>query len=137
MHVFWHDRDPLGVDGAQVRIFKETDQVGFARFLKGQNRSALETNVRLVILSNFANKALEGRHANEQVRALLVLADLAERDRARAVAVRLFNPPGRRRTLLAGLERGQNLPGGLASGRLAGGLLGASHDVFTCGWKSM
>ena len=136
-HVLWHDRDPLGMDGAQVRVFKESDEVGFTRFLQSQNGRALETNVRLVVLSNFANKTLEGRHANEQVRALLVLANLAEGDGARAVAVGLFNPTGRRRMLLVGLERGQNLPGGLASGRLAGGLLGASHGVFTCGWKGM
>ena len=29
LDVLWHDGDPLGVDGAQVGIFEETDQVGF------------------------------------------------------------------------------------------------------------
>ena len=35
LDVLRHDRHPLGVDGAQVRVLEEADQVRFARLLQG------------------------------------------------------------------------------------------------------
>ena len=29
LDVFWHDGDPLGVDGAQVGVLEEADEVSF------------------------------------------------------------------------------------------------------------
>ena len=43
------------------------------------------------VLRNLAHEALEGQLADQQLRGLLVLADLAERDRAGAVAVGLLD----------------------------------------------
>ena len=37
LDVFWHDGHSLGVDGAQVGVLKETDEVSFACFLKGHD----------------------------------------------------------------------------------------------------
>ena len=37
LDVLWHDGDSLGVDGTQVGIFKQTNQVGFAGFLEGHD----------------------------------------------------------------------------------------------------
>ena len=34
LDVLWHDGDTLGVDGAQVGVLKETDQVGLASLLE-------------------------------------------------------------------------------------------------------
>jgi len=34
LHIFRHNRDALGVDRAQVCVFKKTDQVGLASLLK-------------------------------------------------------------------------------------------------------
>ena len=62
---------------------------------------------------------------------LLVLADLAQGDRAGPVAVRLLDAAARRGGL-AGRLRGQLLARGLAAGALARGLLGACHCV-RCG----
>lgn len=57
---FWHDRNALGVDGAQVGIFKQADQVRFRRFLKRHHGSGFEANIDLEILRDFADEALEG-----------------------------------------------------------------------------
>ena len=38
----WHDGDPLGVDGAQVGVLEEADEVGLAGLLQGHHGGALE-----------------------------------------------------------------------------------------------
>ena len=84
-----HDGDALGVDGAQVGVLEEMHQVGLGRLLQGQDGGALEAQVGLEVLGDLAHQALEGQLADEQLRGLLVLADLAQRHGARAVAVGL------------------------------------------------
>ena len=37
LDVLGHDGDALGVDGAQVGVFEESDQVGLGGFLKGHD----------------------------------------------------------------------------------------------------
>jgi hypothetical protein len=55
LDVLWHNRDTFGMDGAQVGIFKETDQVGFASFLESHDGRRLETQIGLEVLSNFTD----------------------------------------------------------------------------------
>ena len=114
------------MDGAQVRVLKEAHKVGLGGLLQGTESRALEAQVRLDVLRNLANEALERQLANEQLRALLVSANLAQRHRAWAVTVRLLDAAGRRRRLACGLG-GEFLAGCLATERLACGLLRASH----------
>ena len=64
LNILWHDSDALGVNGAQVGIFKQTNKVGFACFLKSHDSRALETQVGLEILSDFTHKPLEGQLAD-------------------------------------------------------------------------
>ena len=80
----------------------------------------------LEVLGDLADEALERQLADQQLGALLVLADLAEGDGAGAVAVRLFDAAGRRGGLARRLG-GELLARGLAAGALASGLLGACH----------
>ena len=89
LDVLGHDGDALGVDGAEVGVLEEADEVGLRGLLQGRDGRALEAQVRLEVLGNLADEALEGQLADEQLRALLVAADLAEGDGARAVAVGL------------------------------------------------
>ena len=89
LHVLGHDGDALGVDGAQVGVLEQANQVGLAGLLQGQDGAALEAQVGLEVLGDLADQALEGQLADQQLRALLVLADLAQGDGARAVAVGL------------------------------------------------
>ena len=35
LDVLWHDGDTLGVDSAQVGVLENTNEVGFSRFLQG------------------------------------------------------------------------------------------------------
>ena len=82
----------------------------------------------LLTLGDLADEALEGQLADEQISRLLVATDLAQGDGSGSVAVRLLDSSSGRGRLARGLG-GQLLARSLASGRLAGGLLGTSHFV--------
>ena len=90
LHVLGHDRDALGVDGAEVRVLKEADEVRLARLLQRGDGRRLEAQVGLEVLRDLAHEALERQLADQQLRRLLVAANLAQRHRARAEAVRLL-----------------------------------------------
>ena len=126
LDVLGEDGHTLGVDGGEVRVLEETNEVRLRGLLEGGNGGRLEAEVSLEVLGNLADEALEGELADEQLGGLLVLADLAEGDGAGAVAMGLLDAAGRGGALAGGLG-GELLAGGLASGGLAGGLLGASH----------
>lgn len=55
LDVFGHDGDPLGVDGTQVGVLEETNQVGLAGFLQGHDGRALESKIGLEVLSDFTH----------------------------------------------------------------------------------
>ena len=128
LDVLWHDGDALGVDGAEVGVLKEVDEVCLGGLLEGRDGGGLEAEVGLEVLSNLADEALEGELADEQLGGLLVAADLTESDGAGAEAVGLLDAAvvvgwgG-----LAGGLCGELLAGGLATGGLAGCLLCAGH----------
>ena len=64
LNVLGHDGDALGVDGAQVGVFKQTNKVSLACFLKSHHSRALETQIGLEVLSDFSHKTLEGQLAD-------------------------------------------------------------------------
>jgi hypothetical protein len=59
--------------------------------LQRENGGGLEAQVVLEVLGDLSDQALEGQLAQEQLGALLVLADLAEGDGAGTVAVGLLD----------------------------------------------
>ena len=59
LDVLGHDGDTLGVDGAQVGIFKESHEVGFRSFLQSSDGSGLETKIGLEVLGNLTNQTLK------------------------------------------------------------------------------
>jgi len=126
LNVLGHDGDTLGVNSAQVGVFKESHEVGFRGFLKRQNSGSLESEVALKVLSDLTNETLEGKLADEKVGALLVTANFTERHGSGAVTVGLLDSSGGGSTLTSGLG-GELLTRSLSSGGLAGGLLGAGH----------
>ncbi|KUF77361.1 Peroxisome biogenesis protein 2 [Phytophthora nicotianae] len=126
LNVLGHDRDTLGVDGAQVRVLEQTHKVSLGGLLQGQDGRTLETQVGLEVLGDFTHQTLERQLADQKLRRLLVTTDLTQSDRTRAVTVRLLDTAGGRGRLTGGLC-GELLARGLASGGLAGGLLGTSH----------
>ena len=111
------------MDGAQVGVLEEANEVGLSGLLQGKDGGALEAEVGLEVLGDLADEALEGELADEQLGGLLVAADLTESDGSRAVPVGLLDAAGGGGGLASGLG-GELLPGGLASGGFACSLLG-------------
>ena len=68
------------MDSAQVGVLEQTNQVGLSSFLEGSNGSTLESQIGLVVLSNFTNKALEGELPEQKLSALLVATNFTESD---------------------------------------------------------
>jgi hypothetical protein len=128
LDVLGHDGHTLGVDGAQVGVLEEGNQVRFGGLLQRKDGRGLEAEVVLEVLSDFANKALEGKLADEKIGGLLVLPDLTKSNGSWAVPVGLLDATRCRRGLSGGLG-GQLLTRGLSTGGLACGLLGTGHLI--------
>ena len=126
LNILWHDGNSLGVDGAQVCVFEKTHEVSLAGFLESHHCRALETEVRLEILSDLAHQPLERKLANQQFGGFLVATDLTESHRAWPVSVGFLDASGCRRTLASCLG-GQLFARRFATSGLSCGLLGASH----------
>ena len=129
LDILGHDGHPFGVDGAQVGVLEETDEVCLRGLLKGEHSRALEAKVSLEILSDFTDQALEGELADEQLGALLIATDLTKGDGSRSESVGLLDSTssgGR----LTGSFRCELLSGCLSTGGLTSGLLGSSHVYF-------
>ena len=72
------DGDTLGVDGAEVGVFKEGDEVGLDGLLKGTDGGALEAEVALEVLGDLTDETLERKLADQELGRLLVATDLTE-----------------------------------------------------------
>jgi hypothetical protein len=114
------------MDGAQVGVLKQTDEVSLAGLLEGHDSRALEAQVSLEVLCDLTDQTLEGQLADEELSGLLVSSDLTESNCSWPVSVGLLDSSGSGGRF-AGSLGGQLLPGGLASSRLASCLLGTSH----------
>ena len=68
------------MDGAQVGVFEEGDEVGLNGLLESTDGGGLETEVRLEVLSNFTDQTLEGELADQELGGLLVATDFTESD---------------------------------------------------------
>jgi hypothetical protein len=129
LNVLGEDGDSLGVDGAQVGVLEQADKISLGSLLKRRDGVGLEAQLGLEVLSDLANQPLERKLAEEEIRILLVLANLAQSHSPRAKAVRLLYPASRGRRLASSLGS-ESTPGGLATGRPASRLLGSCHAVL-------
>ena len=126
LDVLGHDGDTLGVDGAEVSVLKQTNQVSLACLLKGHDGRALESQIGLEILSDLSDQTLEGKLADQKLGGLLVSPDLTESHGTRSVPVWLLHTPSSRSGLASSFGS-QLLPGSFTSGGFTCGLLGTSH----------
>jgi hypothetical protein len=110
--------DTLGVDGAEVGVLEEGDEVGLDGLLERTDGGALEAEVGLEVLRNLTDQTLEGELADEELGRLLVATDLTEGDGTRLVPVRLLDTAGGWGGLASGLG-GELLTWGLATSGLA------------------
>lgn len=74
------DGDTLGVDGAEVGVLEERDEVGLDGLLEGTDGRALEAEVALEVLGNLTDETLERKLADQELGRLLVATDLTESD---------------------------------------------------------
>jgi histone H3 len=74
------DGDTLGVDGAEVGVLEEGDQVSLNGLLESTNGGGLEAEVGLEVLGDLTNQTLEGELADQELSGLLVATDLTESD---------------------------------------------------------
>jgi histone H3 len=88
------DGDALGVDGAEVGIFEERDEVGLDGLLEGADGRALEAEVALEVLGDLTDETLEWELADEKLGRLLVATDLTESDGTWLVPVGLLDTAG-------------------------------------------
>lgn len=68
------------MDGAQVGVLEEGDEVGLDGLLESADGGALEAEVALEVLGNLTHKTLEGQLADKELGRLLVATDLTESD---------------------------------------------------------
>ena len=121
LEVTGHDGNSLGVDGAQVGVFEEWDEVSLSSFLEGQNSGALESELLLELVSNFSDESLEGEFSDEEISWFLVLSDFSEGNCSGFEAVGLLDSSGD-----WGALSGDFLSNELLSGHLLGSWLSCS-----------
>ncbi|KAK4011888.1 hypothetical protein OUZ56_020997 [Daphnia magna] len=114
------------MDGTQIGVFKQTNQVGLACLLQRHDGRALEAQIGLEILGDFSDQALEGQLADQKLSRLLVTANLSESDGTGAISMGFLDTASGWGTLTSSL-RGQLFAGSLATGGFASSLLCTSH----------
>ena len=67
LEISGHDGDSLGVDGAQVGVFEEGDEVSFSGFLEGQDSGGLEPEFLFPFVGDFSDHSLEGEFSDEEI----------------------------------------------------------------------
>jgi len=117
------------MDGTQVGVLEQTDEVSLAGLLEGHDGGALEAEIGLEVLGDLTDQSLEGELADEQLGRLLVTTDLSESHGTGPVPMGLLHSSGGRGTLASCLG-GQLLARSLSSCRLTGCLLSSCH--FKC-----
>jgi len=126
LDVLGHDGHPLGVDGAQVGVLEQADQVSLAGLLQSHHGGALEPQVGLEVLGDLPHQTLEGQLADQKLGRLLVPPDLSQGHGAGPVPVGLLHASGSRGGLASRLG-GQLLARSLASGGFTSRLLSTCH----------
>jgi len=106
------------MDGAKVGVLEERDEVSLNGLLEGADGGALEAQVGLEVLCDFADETLEGELADQELGRLLVATDLTESDGSWLVPVRLLDTAGGGSGFAGGFG-GELFTWGLATGRLA------------------
>ena len=120
--------------GTHVGVLEQANHVGFSSLLKCQECVGLEPDARHLVHGQVPNKSLEGQASDQQIGALLVLADLPESCCPRSQPLldlehSLLESGRLARRLLAECSDSGRL-GGKALGLLLAGHLGPCHVDF-------
>ena len=129
VHVFFLDGYAPGVDGAEVRVLEQPDNVRLGGFLKCVKRLRLETQLVIHVCRNASDKSLEAGPGQKHIYTLLVALDLSQGDRARLVShlALFFDTTVGRGSLLDSLARLVDLHWHLGGGLRLRSNLGLGH----------
>jgi hypothetical protein len=72
------------MDGCQVGVLKESNEVGLTGFLECSNGGGLESQVCLEILGNLTNETLEWELSDQELGRFLVTTDFTKSDGSRS-----------------------------------------------------
>jgi len=97
------DGDTLGVDGAEIGVFEQRDEVGLDGLLESTDGRRLEAEIGLEVLGDLTNQTLEGELADEKFGRLLVATNLTESDGTGLVAMGLLDTSSGRCRLASSL----------------------------------
>lgn len=67
LQVLGLDGDALGVDGGQVGVLEEGDEVGLGRLLEREDGGGLESQVGLEVLGDLTDQTLEGELSDQEL----------------------------------------------------------------------
>ena len=129
LDVLGHDGHSLGVDGAEVGVLEEANQVGFGCFLESEDGGGLESEVVLELSSNLSDESLEGELSDEELSALLEFSDFSESNSSWSESVGLLDSSLSGGGSLLGLLVSDVLSWGLATSVLSSSLLGSCHFI--------
>ena len=129
LEVTGHDGDSLGVDGAEVGVLEQGNEVGFGGLLEGQHGGGLESEFLLEFVGNFPDHSLEGEFSDQEVGRLLVLPDFSQGDGSGFEPVGLLDAGGDWGSLPGDLLGNELLPGDLLGSGFSGSLFGSGHFV--------
>lgn len=85
------------MDGAQVGVFEEGDEVGLSSLLEGKHSRRLESELLLELVGDLSDESLEGELPDEEIGGLLVLPDLSKGDCSWLESVGFLDSSGRGR----------------------------------------
>ena len=80
------------MDGAEIGVFEDADQVSFRGLLEDLQSESLEAKILFEIMGDFSDESLEGQLADEGFCGLLVSAYFAQSDGAGSVSVGSLDP---------------------------------------------
>ena len=128
LDVLGHDGHSLGVDGAEVGVLEETNEVSLGGFLEGEDGGGLESEVVLEVVGDLSDESLERKLSDEELGGLLESSDLSESDSAGSESVGSLDATSRW-GLALGLLVSDVLSWLLGAGVLSSGVLGSCHCV--------
>ncbi len=114
------------MDGAEVGVLEEGNEVSLSGLLESKDGGGLESEVRLEVLCDLSDESLEGELSDEELGGLLVSSDLSESNSSRSISVGLLHAAVLGSSLSSGLGA-DVLSGGLATSVLSSSLLSSSH----------
>ena len=129
LDIFRHYCNPLRVNGAQIVIFEEANEVCLCCFLQCSHCRWLKSQVHLEILSNLPYEPLEGQLSYQQLCALLVFSDFTEENSSGPEPMGLLHSTGGKCRFSGCLGR-QLLLWGLTPCWFTGSLLCLGHLSF-------